>query len=328
MNFRHCRAWILSLLAIASLSLTTLVSCTATVETPLRLGSIAWPGYELLYLARELGYYEDVALELVDFPSSTEIIRAYLNQDLDLVALTLDEILSLKVQSPDLKIILVADISEGGDVILGKPELDQLADLNGKRVGVESTALGAYVLTRALEIANLKTTDIEIVPLTISEHESAFRQDLVDAVVTFDPVRSLLLSQGAKLLFDSTQMPGEIVDLIAVRSSALTDQSHTLQALVDGWFKAYAYFQANPAAAAEIMAVRSGITPTEFLASLDLLHMPDLAENRQLLNPENGTLNKTARQLLAVMKTNKLIDSEPDMNTLFDPQIVEASSPN
>ena len=85
---------------------------------------------------------------------------------------------------------MVTDISNGADVILAKPEIQSLKDLKGRRVGVDSTALGAFVITRALGQVGLSPKDIEIVSLGVSEQERAFKQGIVDAVVTFEPVRS------------------------------------------------------------------------------------------------------------------------------------------
>ena len=129
-------------------------------------------------------------LQDLSYPSSSEVIRAYRNGDLEAVAITIDETFLLAETQPNIRIVLVTDISNGADVILAKPEIQSLKDLKGRRVGVESTALGAFVITRALGQVGLSPKDIEIVSLGVSEQERAFKQGIVDAVVTFEPVRS------------------------------------------------------------------------------------------------------------------------------------------
>ena len=98
--------------------------------------------------------------------------------------------------------------------MLARPELKELKDIKGRRVGVESGALGAYVLARALQIAGLNRTDISVVSIPVPEQEQAFQGRRVDAVVTMEPNRTRLLAQGARQLFDSSQIPGEIVDVL------------------------------------------------------------------------------------------------------------------
>ena len=153
---------------------------------PLRVGANRWLGYEPLFLARDRGYYGGQPVQLLSFLSTTEVIRAYRNGALDVAAVTADEALLLAETLPDQRILLVCDFSLGADVILAKPQFPSLPDLKGRRIGVETTALGAYMLARALARAGMTAHDVTVVPMPLDEHEAAFRQDLVDAVVTHE----------------------------------------------------------------------------------------------------------------------------------------------
>lgn len=308
------------LAAIAAV-LTLLLGCSSEPPKPLRVGSIPWPGYEALYLARDLGYYHDHPIQLVDQPSATVLSQAYRNNDLEIAALTLDETLLLATTQPDARIILVTDISNGADVILAKPGLRTVADLKGRKVGVEATALGAYVLTRALEQAQLSVQDVQIVSLGSSEHEQAFKDGTVDAVVTFEPARSKLLQTGARQVFDSTKIPGEIVDVLVVRQDVLEHQSKTVQALLEGWFKALDYMEQHPQDAARRVAPREGVSPEAFLASLKLLEIPNLAENRIMLSAKSK-LHEDMQRLANVMQKNQLLKDSVDVNALLDDRVV------
>ncbi len=168
------------------LMLLLLPGCSDSPAPALRLGTNVWPGYEPLYLARQQGALNKDKVHLVEFSSSSQVIQAYRNNLIDAAALTLDEVLLLLESGERLKIILVMDISTGGDVIIGQSNINTFSEIMGKRVGVENNALGAYVITRALETANLAKDSITIVPLDINEQENAFLQKKVDAVVTFD----------------------------------------------------------------------------------------------------------------------------------------------
>ncbi len=215
-----------------------LVSCAATPPRPLRVAVNSWPGYETLYLSKNLGHYDNTPIQLVDFASGTEEVRAYQNGSVEAAALSLDQVLVLATTHPDVRIVTVMDFSHGGDVILAKPEFSTLNALKGKRIGVEANALGAYIITRALQQAEMSPKDVEIVSLGVSEHERAFKTGRVDAVVTFGPARTRLLAKGAKQLFDSTQIPGEIVDVLVMREAVLSEPAAI--ALVQGRFRALA----------------------------------------------------------------------------------------
>lgn len=313
-----------SVVAIALLfSLPILATSCKAPPPPLRVGANLWPGYETLYLARSLGYYEHTPIQLVDLPSGTEEVRAFRNRHLEAAGISLDQALVLATTNPDIRIIAVMDFSEGGDVILARPEIPTLKALKGKRVGVEANALGAYVITRALEKAGMSTQDIQIVSLGLSEHERAFKNGSVDAVVTFGPARSQLLAIGAKQLFDSSQIPGEIVDVLVIRAGVMADQPTAVQALVEGRFRALDYLTKNPQDAARRIAPRTGITPVQFLESLKGLRSPSLADNQRLLGKADPSLLQAAQRLVKVMLANKLLPKAVDPAPLLDDSLVK-----
>ncbi len=315
------KSFTFSIVAVA-LCTAILASCTKA-EAPLRVGANVWPGYETLYLARSLGYYDNTPIRLVDYPSGTEEVRAYRNGDIEAAGISIDQALVLAANNPDVKIVVVMDFSNGGDVILGKPEIQNMQGLKNKPVGVEANALGAFIITRALEQKGMSPQDIKIVSLGVSEHERAFKQGTVDAVVTFGSARTKLLAAGAKLLFDSSQIPGEIVDVLIVRDEVIKKQPKALQALIDGRFRALDYLTKNPQDAAIKIAPRTGITPEQFLESLKGLRSPDLQENQKLLGKRDPSLLKGVKRLSEVMLDNKLLPKAVDTAHLLDDRLVK-----
>jgi NitT/TauT family transport system substrate-binding protein len=307
----------LGILAIA------VTGCPQTPSSPLRIGTNLWPGYETLHLAKNLGYYDQQNIKLVDYPSGTEEVRAYRNGEIEGAGLSIDQALVLAATQGDVKIIAVMDVSDGGDVILGKPEITNIKALKGKRVGVESTALGAYFLARALEKNGLSPKDVQIVSLELTEHERAYKEGKVDAVVTFGPARVKLLAAGAKLLFDSSQIPGEIVDTLVVRQSAIDNSAKDIQALVNGRFRALDYLTKNPQEAAARIAPRTQVTPEQILDAFKGLRQPDLAENQKLLDQSNPALINGMRGLVKVMVENKLLSKEIDPALILDDRFVK-----
>lgn len=258
-------------------------SCVREPSPLVRVGTNVWPGYEGLYLARGLGYYEGASIKLVEYPSTSEVLRAWRNGLIEAAGLTMDEALHLVELGHEPAVVLVMDISHGADTIVAHPEIEGVEDLGGRRVGVESTALGAFVITRALEKAGMTTDDITMVSLDLSEHEGAFIKGEVDAVVTFEPYRTKLIRRGAREIFDSAMIPGEIVDVLVVRRSLVESHAETLERLVDGWFRAVRHLEENPSEASVAAAPRAGVTPEQFLESLEGLRIPSREENRKLL---------------------------------------------
>lgn len=325
---RHATPLILLLkMTLIMLALLAGAGCAREPETPLRVGTNVWPGYEPLYLARELGYYPPGSVKLVEYSSASEVIRAFRNGAVDAAALTLDEVLLLAETISDLSVVLVLDFSHGADVILAQPALSSLRDLKGKRVGLETTALGAYVLTRALQSVNMTPNDVRTVSLEVFEHERAFKERRVDAVVTFEPVRTRLLAAGARQLFDSSRIPGEIVDVLVVRRTLSAKHGTEISRLVQGWFRALDFIRKDRSRAASLMAQRERLSADEFLKVLQGLRLPDVEENRSMLAGPAPAIIPTSQKLGQVMLANRLIERPPEVKGLFDGSFVKGARP-
>lgn len=303
-----------------------LPSC-APPEVPLRVGANAWPGYEPMFLARSLGCYEGHPIQLLVFPSTVEIIRAYRNGLIDVAAVTLDEALLISQTQPSQhRIVLACDGSHGADVILARPQFPTLHDLQGRRVGVETTALGAYVLARALEQVGLEPTDVTTVEVPLSRHVAAFTTGQVDAVVTFEPHRSTLLAAGAATVFDSSKIPGEIVDVLLTRRELSDSQSQALAALVSGWFRGLDHLRQHPDDAARRSAPRANVTPQQFLDSLQGLQLYDLQDNLRMLGSTSENLNPALQRLSDVMFRHRIL-SRPIEPPLLDDRFLRMAPP-
>ena len=298
----------------------TLYGCLRDPEPPLRIGTNVWIGSEPLYLARDLGHLDAKVVQLVEYPSASEVLRAYRNQAIDGMVISLDELLVLSADGQQPKVILVADVSHGADVVVGRPGMRTMQDLRGKRVAVESGALGAYVLSRALALNKMHAADVTIAHLESNEQPSAFAKGEVDGAVTFDPYRTQLLRAGATTLFDSTQIPGEIVDLIAVRANVIDKQSKAVHALLTGWFSAIDYLQREPRDAARRMAVRQQASAEQFLESLKGLHIPSRDENLKMLGGPAPALAVTGARLMDLMIEGKLLRARVDIRDILAPE--------
>jgi len=312
-GFDRVRQPIILLLLVLFIS-----ACSQQPDPSLRLGTNVWPGYEPLYLAEQLGYFPQGAIDLVEYLSASEVIRAFRNRSIEAAALTLDEVLNLIEQKIRMKIILVTDVSNGGDAILARPKIKEFADLAGKRVGVEGGALGAYVITRALDMHDLSLDALQIVQLEVSEHERAYKEREVDAVVTFEPVRSKLIAMGAKELFTSREIPNEIVDVLVVHHHYTEDHPELISSLIDGWFKALDYLRQHPEDAAARMSARLGQSPDDVLQSYDGLTLPSREENLMLLGGNQPRLLEILERLQQIMLSKELLKTPVPLDGVLD----------
>jgi NitT/TauT family transport system substrate-binding protein len=256
-------------------------------------------------------------VSLIEFTSASEVSRAFRNGAIEGAAMTLDEALLLTSQNVDLQVVLVLDYSHGADVILGRPGVTTLDDIRGKRVGVENTACGAYILSSALEKAGIGLKEITVVPLDASEHESAYKRKRVDVLVTYEPARTRLLKAGARILFDSSRIPGEVVDVLVVRRDSLEKHARHMETLFRCWYRALDYVHGNPRDAGARMASRMGLSPPEAFAAMTSVRFVGRDENRGMLGGPGPTLPATAERLAGTMWKRRLLYKEVMAQTLF-----------
>lgn len=296
----------LGLKTVLALSALPLLACQGR-EPLLRIGAHDWPGYAPLFLARELGYMNPSQVRLHELTSATNALQALSAGAIDAAGLTLDEVLTARAEGLTLTAALIFDFSAGADVLLAHPALASLADLRGRRIGAESSAVGAVMLDAALTAAGLDPSAVQVVPLTVDRHEAAFLTGEVDAVVTFEPVAHHLERRGARRLFDSSSIPGRIVDVLAVRPTAISASPMALRGLLKAYFHSLDYLAAHPRDATRIMGAQLALEPEATLTALAGLQQPDLALNQRWLRGAEAELPRRASELAALMVARRLL---------------------
>lgn len=299
----------------ALLALPGLVGC-ARHEPLLRVASNIWPGYALMHAAQSLGRFDPSRIRLIEMPSSSDVVLALASGAIEAGAVTLDELLAARADGLDLVAVLVFDESRGGDAVIARPEVRGLADLAGRRIGVEQSAVGALVLQAMLRSAGLRLDQVEPVVLTVAEHVEAWRERRVDALVSFEPALSQMLALGGRRVFDSRSMPGAIVDVLAVRRPVLARHPRGLRQIAAAHFELLTQWQAEPQKLEPILAEHLGLAPAAVAPSFEGLHLPDLALNRSWLTGSAPMLATSASALVEVMQTGRMLPRRPSLDDL------------
>ncbi len=291
---------------LLAISLLFLIACGSKDSQPLRIGANNWLGYAPLHLAKELGYFDGSDVKVVQLSSASEIIHAFRMGNLEAAALTLDEALTVIQDGFDVTIVYVFDISNGADVVMAKPEFDSIAKLKGKMIAVESTAVGAITLDAALRSGMLTPRDVELVNCEFDRHVECY--DSAAAIVTFEPVKSLLLRKNANILFDSSQIPDTIFDVLVISNQYLVNNEDGVQALVNGIVNAKARIEENPKDAFSILSPITGLSVKESLVAVDGLIFPSQDKLIRMLDPESDSLKTVSDRVAKLLYERNLLD--------------------
>jgi NitT/TauT family transport system substrate-binding protein len=311
------------LVSLVSSSVLFLTGCTQSENKELKVGTNIWIGYEPGYIAELEGLYQSTPVNMRQFTSATEVMRAFRNRLIDVAALTLDEALQLAQHDDDVAVILVADISDGADVIMARPEIKTVSGLAGKRVAAEGSAVGAFIIARAFEQHQVDPKSVDVVSVTVDEAVAAYDNNQIDAVVTFEPFRTKLLNAGAVEIFSSKQIPNEIVDVLVARKSAIEEDAASLRDFVAGWIAAVELIKTSPEKVNPIIARRLEITIEEAELAYDSLKLPDLATNQSLLTGQDPTLTLVAGTLNRLLLEQGLIEKSVSVDDLFSGVLVK-----
>lgn len=313
-----------SVVSIATLitSLLLLISaCSEIPKEPLRMASSPWPGYEPLYLARDLGFLQEDKVTLFELPSSDITMESFRNRSTDMATLTLDETLELLHDGVKLRIVQVLDISNGGDAALAKPEIKQLSDIKGKRVSIVNIPLGLYMLNRLLDKAELQRNDVTVFPMSETKQLDFYQQGKADIIITFDPIKTKLKEAGMHVIFDSSMIPNEIVDLMVVHEDVYLTRREEICDIATQWNKVLDYITHNKQDAAQRISKRLGVNATEYddIMSGILLGTPQI--NTLMLGGNNPGIYEPAHKLTAIMlkekQLSKAVEIEPAIDTSF-----------
>ncbi|HEX5750571.1 MAG TPA: ABC transporter substrate-binding protein [Archangium sp.] len=304
MNAPRPQSWLLAALLL-------LCACTPTPEPRLRLGTTPWPGNEPLFLGQKLGLLPSERIHLVEYVSSAQLMRAFRNGAIDAVSTTLEEVLSLEQLGHDPKVVLVLDASHGADCVMARPELESISALQGRRISSEESVLGMYMLTRALEQAGLRHEDVRLDIRPLETHVAAWQRGELDAVVTFEPYCQRLASLGARRLFDSSRLPGEIIDVVVVREEFLEAWPQHVDALLRGWFSTLAWKQQHPQEAMQRMSGRLGLDPQRFQEAMAGVRLMDEPSQHTLLTGPRPVLRETLEQMGELLRHHQLLPGLP-----------------
>ena len=179
-----------------------------------------------------------IEIEVVQINDYIESINQYTAGAFDGCVMTNMDALSIPAGGGlDSTALILGDFSNGNDGVVVKGDMG-LADLKGKNVNLVELSVSHYLLARALDSAGIAERDLTVVNTSDADLVAAFKTAEVEAVVTWNPLLSEIAAEpGAKVLYTSEDIPGEIIDMLVVNTETLADNPDFGKALVGAWYE-------------------------------------------------------------------------------------------
>lgn len=278
-----------------------------------------WVGYDPLVLARDRGLTDPRQLRVVELPSASESLRHLRNGLLDAATLTLDETLRLADGGVDVRIVALLDASDGGDVVMAAPRITSPAMLKGEIIAVEDSGVGTLLLQRMLNKVGLTRADVRVTNMEVAQHLGALQSGAVAAAVSFEPLAGSMETAGFRRLFDSSEISGEILDVLVVRAEVLKQRPESVDALLRAWYAGLHVFQLDTPGAAQSLALGTDLSPEAYEAVLNGLVFYSREASERELSGSPAPLVAQASPVANVLIDTGLIKSPPRWEQLIDP---------
>lgn len=260
------------ILLAANLAVVSGLACARPSE-PVRIAISPWPGYELLQLAQDEGFFaeEGADVRLVELRSLVDARRAYERDQVDGLAGTLLELILLRAHTDRPPVaVLVPSYGRGADVVLARPQIEDVSGLRGRRVGLDPATVNLLVLDRALDLAGLALEDVVRVAVDPLRMSRALARDDVDAVVAYPPVsHQIERDHDVRRLFRATDMEEELIDVVMLAPSVIEERPEEIDALVRGFARAVRFLEEQPDRALSLMAVHERMDPALLASAME-----------------------------------------------------------
>lgn len=267
-----------SKLLVATALVTTLGSSSLMAETKEKF-QVAWTiyvGWMPWDYAQSQGIVDkwakkyDIEIELVQVNDYIESINQYTAGKFDGCVMTNMDALTIPAAGGvDTSAVIMGDFSNGNDGVVLKNK-KSLSDIKGQNVNLVELSVSHYLLARGLESVGMSEKDVKVMNTSDADIVAAFTSDEVTAVTTWNPQLSELTSmKNTNLVFDSSKIPGEIIDMLVLHTETLNDNPKLAKALTGAWFEVMELMKKGDKEALEFMATASGTDLAGYKSQLD-----------------------------------------------------------
>ena len=225
-------------------------------------GWMPWPYAQQSGIVKKWADKYHVKIKLVQINDYVESLNQFTAGKLDGVLSTnMDALTVPAAGGKDTTVVIVGDYSNGNDGIVLK-NASSLAAIKGQKVNLVELSVSHYLLARGLEKAGLKMADVSTVNTSDADIVAAFSAPGTTSVVAWNPQLSeIKKAPSAHEVFDSSSIPGEILDMLVLNTDVVKSNPNLAKALTGIWYETLAIMKKDDAegkAAREAMAKLSG----------------------------------------------------------------------
>ena len=288
MFFRKMLFAFAGFIAVALLALATPQGEVSAAE-PIKV-RIAWqPGVNLyFFVARAEGLYEKAGLEpeYLRFNAGPPMFAALRTGDVDTAYMGAPPAVVILSQEPTVKAFFTGSDESNAESLIVRADagIDNLADLEGKTIGVWRGTSADFALRRALETVGLSGSDLTILDLDVTAIIPAFEKKEVDGIWVWDPWALRLQKLGGKRLVSDADVGVRMPDPYLARVEWLKNPEGAVR-MLEATQMASEIIRNDKSRAATIMAQALEMKIEDAEEVIDRLYYPTVEEQAKPSHP-------------------------------------------
>ena len=247
-------------------------------------------------------------------------LSMYGSGQVDAVCITNMDVLSPSLSRPGVG-ILPTSTSFGADALIVTKDITDVDQLKGKKVRGLALSVSEYCFARNIEILGKDPKDFNFVNMDPGAAALAMqqKQEGFDAIIVWNPfvLDTLNKRKDTRVLFDSTSIPGEIIDMVVVAKNSLEKPGgkEFALAVVDTYYELNK--RLNAAATRDDTLIALG----EKFSNLDLQSMRKVVQQTKFYaTPEEGlavytgdALKETMKKVVKFCVGHGMVEKDPEM---------------
>ncbi|MBT3394095.1 MAG: ABC transporter substrate-binding protein [Waddliaceae bacterium] len=305
------------------------LSKDAVEKKPIKIAISEWAGDAHAVIAKEKGFFEknNVDVELIFIKEYSESQENYINGETDGIFGVYSDTILYNLEGIETKVVCALDYSDTGDVIIGNPELNSLADLKGKKIGIEGVNSFSHLFVLAsLKKAGIEESEVQFEDIPAHKVLEALEDGIIYAGHTWEPTKSAALKKGYKILGIAGDVPGIITDVLSFSTEIINERPDDIRAIVKALLETLEYLENSHYEDVQIMTDYMGMSKEEMEEGIDGIKMLDIDDNIKAFTKtdEIDSLYGSGKIITKFYFERGQLSSYPDFDEILEPKFVKS----
>ncbi|OYV36564.1 MAG: lipid kinase [Rhodospirillales bacterium 20-64-7] len=268
-----------------------------TLAWTIYVGWMPWPWAAQNGIVKKWADKYGIEISVVEVNDYATSLNQYTAGGFDALTITnMDTLAVPAVGGVDSTSIITGDYSNGNDAVILKGKT-KFKDIKGQKVNIVQYSVSQYLLDRGLQLHGMSERDIKLVNTSDADMAAAFLTKDVTAVVTWNPiVEQIDADAGAHNVFNSSAIPGEILDLVIVNTKTLQAHPEFAKALCGIWYETLGIMLSDTPAAKKAQAEMGQLSGTDYAGFAS-----QLATTHLFSDPAGAAAFTRSSKLIATM---------------------------